>query len=247
MNISARNNRHLHKKGCLADVDGMPVLCDTEEIFAADQDEVHLQAQAASVSHRITFGVHASQPVRRLRLSSRLWPSRAEGLVTSASCVLPSRSMHRRTLPDLLEPIEGPNSIPGPGPSNGKGRRPGKTRIRWSAHLERTLKIDVLTCSRCGEVMTLIHVALGPEEIRMALRALGLPPRAPPIALARSSQLWGDFWFPEEPRTAPESSGNASAVHWTYETIIDDCDLLGRSREADTCAILLQNNNNPEK
>ena len=80
----------------------------------------------------------------------------------------------------------------------------------------------MLTCSRCGCAMTLISVALGPEEIRMTPKALGLSPRAPPIARARSSQLWGDFGFPEEPRTEPGSSGNASAVHWTHETVIDD-------------------------
>jgi hypothetical protein len=50
----------------------MPVLGNTEEILGAEHDELHLSAQAASLAHRIAFGVHSGKPVRRLRLGNRL-------------------------------------------------------------------------------------------------------------------------------------------------------------------------------
>ncbi len=85
--IAHRINTHLRKKGYLDEVDGMPVLGNTEEIFAADQDELHLPAQAASVAHRIAFGINSGKPVRRLRRGQRLWPSENEGDVRSPACV----------------------------------------------------------------------------------------------------------------------------------------------------------------
>lgn len=52
----------------------------------SDRDELHLPAQAASVTHRIAFGVHAGKPVRRLRIGERLWASEQESQVRSAAC-----------------------------------------------------------------------------------------------------------------------------------------------------------------
>ena len=66
--IAHRINIHLRKKGYLEEADGLPVLGNTEEIFAAEQDELPLPAQAASVGHRIAFGINSGKPVRRLRL-----------------------------------------------------------------------------------------------------------------------------------------------------------------------------------
>ncbi len=85
--IAHRINTRLRKKGYVEDVDGFPVLGNTEEIFAADQDELHLPAQAASFAHRIAFGINSGKPVRRLRLGQRLWPSEHEGDVRSSACV----------------------------------------------------------------------------------------------------------------------------------------------------------------
>lgn len=85
--LAFRVNSHLRKKGYLEEVDGLPVLGNTEEIFAADHDELHLPAQAASVAHRIGFGIHSGKAVRRLRLGNRLWSSEGDGIVTSSACV----------------------------------------------------------------------------------------------------------------------------------------------------------------
>jgi hypothetical protein len=286
--IAHRINTHLRKKGYLDEVDGIPVLGNTEEIFDTEEDELHLPAQAASVAHRIAFGVHSGKPVRRLRLGNRLWPSEGDGVVTSSSCVsaggysvhaataikshererleklvrymarpaisdervsvmdentirlrlktawrdgtesllftpsefieklialvpiprfhltryygvLASRSPHRRTLPDLPHTKDAQVSPASP-PPKGKGKRKkgGKKRLTWAALLKRTFKIDVLTCSRCGGAMTLVHVALSPGEITTTLLALGLSPRAPPIAPARQVGVFGD-WGESQP------------------------------------------------
>jgi hypothetical protein len=261
----------------------MPVLGNTEEIFPADQDELHLPAQTASVAHRIAFGINSGQPLRRLRLGLRLWPSDHEGEVRSAACVaavgysvhaataikaherdrlerlvrymarpaisdervtiadnnnirlrlttawkvgtesllftpcefieklialvpiprfhltryygvLALRSRHRRTLPDLPQP-EGDQGASLTPLLRGKGKRKkgGKKRLTWAALLKRTFRIDELTCGRCGGPMTLLHVALAPEEIEMTLVALGLSPRAPPIAPARQIGVFSSF------------------------------------------------------
>ena len=85
--LARRINSFLTKKGYLEEVDVMPVLGNTEELFEAGHDELHLPAQAASVAHRIAFGSNTGKPVRRLRLGNRLWPSEGDGTITSSSCV----------------------------------------------------------------------------------------------------------------------------------------------------------------
>jgi hypothetical protein len=279
--LARRINSFLTKKGYLEEVDGMSVLGNTEELFEAGHDELHLPAQAASVAHRIAFGSNTGKPVRRLRLGNRLWPSEGDGTITSSSCVsaggysvhaataikphererlerlvrymarpaisdervtvvdentirlrlktpwrdgtesllftpsefieklialvpiprfhltryygvLASRSPHRRALPDLPQANKAlvtPPALPSVG--LGKRKKGGKKRLTWAALLMRTFKIDVLTCSRCGGAMTLVHVALSPGEIKVTLIALGLSPRAPPIAPARSVGVFG--------------------------------------------------------
>ena len=113
--------------------------------------------------------------------------------------VLASRSRHRRALPDMPHTKDAqvsPASLPPQG--KGKRKKGGKKRLTWAALLKRTFEIDVLTCHRCGGPMTLIHVALSPVEIETTLIALGLSPRAPPIAPARSSGVFGD-WGESQP------------------------------------------------
>jgi hypothetical protein len=55
-------------------VDDVPVVGDTEPLFDNTED-LHLPAQAASVSHRVAFGERSGQLVRRLKSQSSLWPS----------------------------------------------------------------------------------------------------------------------------------------------------------------------------
>jgi hypothetical protein len=108
--------------------------------------------------------------------------------------VLASRSPHRRSLPDLPRP-EGDQGASLTPLLRGKGNRKkgSKKRLTWAALLKRTFKIEVLVCGRCGGPMTLVHVALGPTEIQTTLIALGLSPRAPPIAQARQTGVFGSF------------------------------------------------------
>ena len=107
---------------------------------------------------------------------------------------LASRSRHRGTLPDLPQPEDDQGASVTP-LLRGKGKRNkwSKKRLTWAALLKRTFKIDVLTCSRCGGAMTLVHVALTPVEIETTPVALGLSPRAPPIAPARQIGVFGSF------------------------------------------------------
>jgi hypothetical protein len=114
--------------------------------------------------------------------------------------VLASRSRHRRTLPDLPQ-LEDVLALPAAtlqGRGKSRLKKAGKKRLTWTALLKRTFKIDVLTCGRCGGHMTLIHVALGPVEIETTLIAFGVSPRAPPIAPARSTGVFGD-WGESQP------------------------------------------------
>ena len=124
--------------------------------------------------------------------------------------VLASRSPHRKVLPDLPQATESQATPPAP-PSHGPGKRKkgGKNRLTWAALLKRTFRIDVLTCSRCGGAMILVHVALSPGEVSTTLLALGLSPRAPPIAPARSVGVFG------------LSEDDSSVQRWTDDTTTD--------------------------
>ena len=57
----------------------MVLVGNTEEIFSEPgphfNEDIHLPAQAASVTHRIAFVPNAGQPIRRLKTQSSLWPS----------------------------------------------------------------------------------------------------------------------------------------------------------------------------
>jgi hypothetical protein len=77
----------------------------------------------------------------------------------------------------------------------GKGnqKKGSKKRLTWAALLKQTFKIEVLVCGRCGGPMTLVHIAFGPAEIQTTLIALGLSPRAPPIAPARQTGVFGSI------------------------------------------------------
>ena len=71
---------------------------NTEDLFAANADDLHLPAQAASAAHRIAFGENAGKPVRRLRSSQALWPSEDDVEVSSTACVnVGGYSLHAAT------------------------------------------------------------------------------------------------------------------------------------------------------
>ena len=50
-------------------------------------EDIHLQAQAASVAHRIAFGPNAGQPIRRLKTQTSLWPTEQNFKSNSTACV----------------------------------------------------------------------------------------------------------------------------------------------------------------
>jgi hypothetical protein len=108
--------------------------------------------------------------------------------------VFASRSELRNKLPDMPQPpptqdVTLDEKDPPKRPRKQKGaRRPGKRPIGWAALLKRTFGIDVLACSKCGCRMTLVGVVFDSGTIQTTLNALGVSPRAPPIAPARVRQ-----------------------------------------------------------
>jgi hypothetical protein len=294
--ISTRVNNILIKKGYLEKHEDLMLQGNTEDIFAEANDNLHLPAQAASVSNLVAFGPNAGKPVRRLKNGSRDWPAEDDVEVSSTACVnvggysvhaaraikaherdrleelvrymarpaiaddrievlsddsirlklktpwrdgteylvftptefrdggpieklvalipiprfhltryygvfvpraLPavaSRSDLRNKLPDMPEPppaqdVPLDEKDPPKRPRKQKGaRRPGKRPIGWAALLKRTFGIDVLACSKCGSRMTLVGVVFDSGTIQTTLNAIGVSPRAPPIAPARVRQ-----------------------------------------------------------
>jgi hypothetical protein len=85
--IAKRINKHLVKKGFLEEHEDLMLVGNTEDLFAANADDLHLPAQAASAAHRIAFGENAGKPVRRLRSSQTLWPSEDDVEVSSTACI----------------------------------------------------------------------------------------------------------------------------------------------------------------
>jgi Putative transposase len=60
-------------------------------------------------------------------------------------------------------------------------------RLRWAALLQRVFGFDALRCPRCGATLRLIAAIEDPGIAQRMLECIGLPARAPPIALAMSS------------------------------------------------------------
>jgi hypothetical protein len=63
-------------------------------------------------------------------------------------------------------------------------RRGRRKEMDWAARIFRSLKLDVLSCPRCGGRMNVIACLTQPAEIPKFLRSIGLsseiPSRAPP-------------------------------------------------------------------
>ena len=66
------------------------------------------------------------------------------------------------------------------------------SRIDWAELLKRTYDIDALACS-CGGRLTFIATILEPTVARSILKSLGMEPRPPPTARARSPDWIDDI------------------------------------------------------
>ena len=79
-------NNYLIKKGYLEEQDGLPILANTEDLFS-DEDNLHLPAQAASISGQIAFGKRAGKFVRKLRSQTSEWPSESKTKISHDACI----------------------------------------------------------------------------------------------------------------------------------------------------------------
>jgi len=100
--IATKINNLLIRKKYLEKVEDMVLVGNTEDIFNESgqhsHEDVHLPAQAASVTHRIAFGPNTGQPVRRLKSQTSLWPPEQNFKSTSTACVLAGGySVHAET------------------------------------------------------------------------------------------------------------------------------------------------------
>lgn len=66
------------------------------------------------------------------------------------------------------------------------GRQP--RNYSWAQLMMRVFEFDVLSCPRCGGRMRILCEINSPAAIQKILPCLGLPTRAPPIALAISDE-----------------------------------------------------------
>ena len=58
--------------------------------------------------------------------------------------------------------------------------------MRWAALLARVFAVDALRCPECGSTLRLLAAIDDEAVARAILECLALPPRAPPMAPARS-------------------------------------------------------------
>ena len=61
-----------------------------------------------------------------------------------------------------------------------------KRNYTWAELMKRVFLVDVLQCERCGGQMKILAAIHPPDATRKILECLGLPSRAPPLALAVS-------------------------------------------------------------
>ena len=101
--------------------------------------------------------------------------------------VLASRSQHYKKLPET--PVQESEASNKAEVAQGQGKK-GKRRLSWADLLKRTFKVDVLACSKCKNPMKLVQVVIDSCTIKRTLEALGLQPQAPPVAAARSEDVF---------------------------------------------------------
>jgi hypothetical protein len=73
---------------------------------------------------------------------------------------------------------------------SGKRSR-GKHYVSWAALLKRTFGVDVLQCPKCKSHMSLVEVVFDSRAIAATLTAIGVSPRAPPIAAVCGTGVFG--------------------------------------------------------
>jgi hypothetical protein len=118
--------------------------------------------------------------------------------------VFANRSQFRSKLPDMPEPPVNPqlgvinednkqNASDMDGNKSGKSdkRSRGKHYVTWAALLRRTFGVDVLQCPKCKSHMSLVAVVSDARTIAATLTAIGVSPRAPPIAPACGTGVFG--------------------------------------------------------
>jgi hypothetical protein len=133
-------------------------------------------------------GTHSLQlsPTELIEKLVALVPPRGFHLTRYFGVLAPG-SKHRAHLQNMpAEPAaaEEQSSKPlGKGKPGSKGRK----RMSWAALLRRTFQIDVFQCFNCGGKMKLVEVVESAIVITQTLTALGLSPRAPPIAPPRET------------------------------------------------------------
>ncbi len=70
-------------------------------------------------------------------------------------------------------------------------RSRGKRYVSWAVLLKRTFGVDVLECPKCHAHMSLVEVVFDSLAIVATLTAIGVSPRAPPIAPACCMGVFG--------------------------------------------------------
>jgi len=96
---------------------------------------------------------------------------------------------------EKAQPDEAPGSIqqavtPRPVPAV----RP--RRLPWADLLQRVFGVEALRC-KCGHSMRVLAAITDPKVAKRILECMGLPPRAPPLAPARTTGLASDPWLDE--------------------------------------------------
>ena len=72
-------------------------------------------------------------------------------------------------------------------------------RLRWASLLQRVFEIEALRCPRCGSTMRLIGAIEDPVVARKILACLGLPARAPPLAVQIEDHAVESWDFDQTP------------------------------------------------
>jgi len=83
---------------------------------------------------------------------------------------------------------EGPAPSPAASDPSRSDPSPAATsrRFRWAEILQRVFAVDALRCPRCGSTLRLVAAIEDPAIARRILECVGLPARAPPVALVES-------------------------------------------------------------
>ena len=155
-----------------------PLAAGRLQILDAEQVAFDLKTPWSDGTYRIELS-----PQELIEKLAALVPPRRLNLVRYHGVLAPNAADRAQIVPGPKEEVQDLKAFPGRGSEPTPAQR--RHRLSWSTLLARAFRFDATICPACGGHMSIVAALTEPRSIARYLKGVGLPSRAPPIALAR--------------------------------------------------------------